>query len=233
MQKKNTYRLVVSTLFLVCILSFLSLPVMAQDTIELSDIEMAGVLEYGPGSDAPLSSPFESGYVWISTVEPIKAKWTIYDPTVHRVTTITHVPTIKQKITTGEHAGKWMFADRSAFTLPAFASKGTWLAKCEYELADGSTLSLPVSAVDSNIMYIGIPCTLSGSMFGNVFLYPWYLAGMKMPAYFWLPLGPAWGIAVFVLILIVWTRSIKGFVLVIRGAVDAGKEAIRSARYTR
>lgn len=228
----KTYKIVVSTLILVYVLSFLSFPAIAQDSVEMTDTEILGAMEFGPGSDVPLGDPFESGYVWISDVEPVKAKWTIYDPGMHQVTVVEHIPSIKQKITSGEHTGKWAYGDRSAFTLPAFASKGTWLAKVEYEMADGTTRS-GGSAEDPNVKYIGIPCTLSGDWFGNFFLYPYYFFGMKMPALFWFPFAFLWVPAVFILILIVWTRSVKGFAMVIRGAVNAGKEAIREARYTK
>ena len=152
---------------------------------------------------------------------------------MHYVTTIEHIPSVKQKLTTGEHAGKWAYADRSAFTIPAFASKGTWIAKCDYIMADGSTDARPISAEDSDIRYQAIPCTLPGDWFGNVFLYPWYLVGIKMPALFWFPLALFWLPAMFILILIVWTRSVGGFATVIRGAIDAGKKAIRQAHRTR
>lgn len=232
--RKNTYKLVVSTLMLVYILSFLSVSAAAvtPEAIEITDAEITGAMEFGAGSDIPLGDPFESGYVWIDVVEPIKAKWTIYDPMFHHITTVEHPPTIKQKITEGEHAGKWAYGDRAAFTLPSFSSKGTWLAKIDYEMADGTSRS-GGSAVDPDIKYIGFPCTSSGDMFGNIFIYPWYLAGMKMPAYFWFPLAFFWLPALFILVLIVWTRSVKGVALVFRGAIDAGKEAIRTARYTR
>ena len=232
--RKNIYRMVVVAILLAYAIPFSFSASAAEVTsMEMTDAEIAAGIEYGPGSDAPLSSPIESQYVWLSVVEPVKARWTVYDPGMHQITTIEHIPTIKQKITTGEHAGKWAFGDRSAFTLPAFAPKGTWIAKCDYVLADGSIVSPPISAEDPNIRYLGIPCTLPGDWFGNVFLYPWYLAGAKMPALFWFPLALFWLPALFILILIVWTRSVKGFVMVIRGAIDAGKEAIRSARYTK
>ena len=228
--KKNTYKILVPTLILVCVLSFLSLPVMAQESVKLTNAEMNAVIEFGPGSDIPLSSPFESGYVWISTVEPVKAKWTIYDPGMHQITVIEHIPAIKQRITTGEHAGKWAFGDSTSFTLPAFASKGAWLAKCDYVMADGSILPLPISAEDSNIKYIAMPCTLPGDWFGNIFLYPQYFFGMKMPALIWMPFAFFWIPALFIIVLIIWTRSVSGFALVIRGAIDAGKDAIRQAQ---
>lgn len=227
--RKNIYRIIVVAVLLAYAipLSF-SVPAAEISSMELTDAEVSAGIEYGPGSDAPLSSPIESGYVWISSVEPIKAKWTIYDPTVHYVTTIEHVPAIKIQITSGEHTGKWGFGDRSSFTLPAFATKGTWLAKCEYIMADQSTFSPGISA-ETDAMYQGIPCTLPGS-WADFFTCPWYFLGWKAPAMFWFPFGPVWGILLFLGVLLVWTRSAKGVAGVLRGAWNAGKEFKRTAK---
>lgn len=221
--RKNTYRIVALAMFLACTISLFPFPVTAEyQSVELTEAELAGAIEFGPGSDVPVRDPFESGYVWISTVEPVKAKWSIYDPSMHLVTTIEHIPTIKQKLTTGEHTGKWAFGDATTFTLPAFASKGNWIARCEYIMADGSTH--PGSGL------LGIPCTLPGDIIGSIFSHPWYFFGMKMPAIFWFPLIIVWAPALFILVCLVFTRSITGFVDVIRGAVDAGKAAAHKAR---
>lgn len=230
--RKNTYKMVATAMFIACAISLISFPVTAAEisSVKLTDAEVSAGIEFGPGSDCPLSSPSEPQYSWISTVEPVKAKWSVYDPGMHLVTTIEHVPSVKFKITTGELAGKWAFGDGTSFTLPAFASKGTWLAKCEYIMADGSTSSPPISAEHPEYLFQGIPCTLPGDMVGNIFSYPWYLAGMKMPAIFWFPLIIFWAPAVFILVCLVFTRSITGFVDVVRGAVHAGREAARKAR---
>lgn len=222
--RKNIYRMVVVAILLAFAIP-LSLSVSAADisSMELTDAEIEAGIEYGPGSDCPLQSPIESRYVWISTVEPVKAKWTVYDPGMHYVTTIEHIPTMKQQITSGEHEGKWAFGDRSSFTLPAFASKGTWLAKCEYVMADGSTMSPPISA-ETDAIYMGIPCTQPGS-WADFFTCPWYFFGWKAPPLIWFPFAFIWIPLLLLGVLLVWTKSISGVVGVFKGAIQAGREA--------
>lgn len=223
--QRNTYKIVAMAMVLAYAISILSFPVDAerQYSIELTGAELSGTIEFGPGSDVPVRDPFESGVVWLSNVEPVKAKWHIYDPGMHLVTTMEHVPSIKQRGSwqVDSRTFTWAFGDTASFTLPAFAAKGTWIAKCEYTMADGSTYS------GSGLL--GIPCTLPGDLIGNIFSYPWYLAGMKMPAIFWFPLIIFWAPALFILVCIVFTKSITGFVGVVRGAVSAGRK-IRRAR---
>lgn len=226
--RKNTYRIVIVAILLAYAIPF-SFSASATETMELTDVEIAAGMKYGPGSDCPLSSPIEAGYGWVSAVEPVKAVWTIYDPNMHYVTTITHIPTFKQKITSGEHVGKWSYGDRSSFTLPAFATKGTWLAKCEYEMADGSRSAPPISAVNPEFIYQGVPCTASGSWL-DFFTCPWYFLGWKAPAYVWFPFAFGWVPLLGLGILLVWTRSSKGVAEILRGAWNAGKEFKRTAK---
>ena len=57
-----------------------------------------------------------------------------------------------------QEGGKWYVADKATFILPAFAPKGTWLASCEFVLADGTSFS-GVSAEHQNILFLGSPCS--------------------------------------------------------------------------
>jgi len=183
-------------------------------------------IKYGPGSEVPLRTPIERNYVWIVSVEPIKVRWTYYDPLMHRVYTEEHPPTLKNKITSGEHAGKWAVADMTAFTIPAFATKGNWYAKPEIILANGQIME-GVSAENPEAIYITFPVTESGTIWDNLFNAPWYAFGIKFPAIFWFPLSLFWIPGVFVVICAIFTHSITGFVDVIKGAIRAGREARR------
>ncbi|MBS3748186.1 MAG: hypothetical protein KGY67_00615 [Candidatus Thermoplasmatota archaeon] len=152
---------------------------------------------FGPGSDVPVRTPVESGYSWVSSVEPVKATWKFYTPNFQLVYTIEKQVSFKQKIQSGEHAGKWAFADDAVFRIPAFAQKGNWLAKPEITLSDGSKIS-GVSADNPNAKYIAIPVTSSGNAINNLFTAPWYGLGFQFPPLFWFPLGILWIPALFV-----------------------------------
>lgn len=227
--RKHLYRIVAVAVLLAYAIPLSFSVSAAVPYMELTDAEEAAGVQFGPGSDCPLKVPIESGYAYIYNVEPVKAKWTIYDPSFHYVTTIEHVPALKQKITSGEHAGKWLVADKTAFTLPAFAEKGTWYARCTFQLADSSESTPPVSAEEPEIEWIGIPCTLPGS-WTDFFTCSWYFFGWKAPAMFWFPFGFIWVPLLILGILLVWTRSAKGVAMILRGAWNAGKEFKRTAK---
>ena len=188
--------------------------------IGLTSSEMA----FGPGSDIPIQSPLETGYVWISSVEPNVCRWKIYDPSFHLIYTFEHPPALKKKITQGDYAGKWAFADSASFTVPAFAKKGNWLAKPEFVLADG-TIVEGVSAENPEARYLALPVTLSGSVIDNIFVAPNYFFGIKFPALFWFPLCLLWIPALIVLVAIIYTRSISGAVDLFKSMVRATREA--------
>jgi hypothetical protein len=152
---------------------------------------------FGPGSDFPLRTPVESSYVWISSVEPVKTVWTIYQPGLQPVYTFEKTVSYKQRITTGEHAGKWAVADEAVFTIPCFATKGDWLAKPVIYLEDGSTIT-GVSAENTQAKYIAFSITSSGDFFTNLFGSPWYFLNMRMPPLFWFPMIILWGPALFI-----------------------------------
>lgn len=152
---------------------------------------------FSPGSEVPVRTPVESGYSWISSVEPVKATWKFYTPNLELVYTIEKPLSFKQRIPSGEYAGKWAFADDAVFTIPAFSQKGNWLAKPEITLTDGSTIS-GVSADNPNAKYIAIPITSSGDGISNFFTAPWYGFGIQFPPLFWFPLSIFWIPALFV-----------------------------------
>lgn len=213
-------KIIIGILLILAIFTFSSLVSATSITsTEVSDAEIANGLKIGAGSDYPLYSPIESNYVWVTSVEPVKVKWTIYDPGLHQVTVIEKKPAIKY-----QEIGKWYVADRSVFTLPAFAQVGTWLATCEFILADGTSFS-GISAENPNVIYLGIPCSDSGGILENIFVYPWYFLGMKMPAYFWIPGFILWVPLVYIGVCMVFSRSIGGFVDMTRATIKAAKEA--------
>lgn len=210
--------LTIGILLILAIFS-LSFSASAIDSVEISDMEIQVESGYGPGSECPLYTPFESGYVWVSDVEPTKAVWTIYTPNYQPVYSISHRPSYKAQ----QSDGSWYFADRSAFTIPAFAAKGNWLAKCVFHMADGSKLTRG-SAVDTNIIYMGYPVTRD-DWFASIFTAPFVWFGLVGPSlvvfpgiFLWIPLG-------WIIFCIIWSRSIGGFVDMTKGAISAGRKA--------
>jgi len=117
--------------------------------------------------------------------------WTIYTPHFQEVTKLEHPPSTKTRV-----EGKWGWADKTAFTIPAFAEKGTWAAGCEVTFTDGTKQTIMFG--DGQYLYVGIPVTSSGDLLTNLFGAPWYLLGMKMPPVFWFPLILLWGPALFI-----------------------------------
>lgn len=151
---------------------------------------------FGPGSEVPLRTPVESEYVWIDAVEPQKATWTFYKPGLRSILTIEKEITYKKQITSGEYAGMWAFADTATFTVPALADVGSWLAKPEITMKDG-TVRQGVSAESPTAIYIAFS-VISGDPFTNLFEAPWYLFNIQMPPLFWFPLILVWGPALFI-----------------------------------
>jgi len=197
MQKKTKWLLLAISLTLFSLFSGTALGAEVIG-VESSEVMLTdSMMQWGPGSQLPLRSPNEPEYVWVSSVEPVKAVWTIYNPGMREITKLEHPVSLKQRIPSGEHAGKWGFADETAFTIPAFAEKGTWYAKYETHMADGSVQS-GVSAENPNYKYISFSVTSSGDVITNLFGAPWYLFGMAMPPVFWFPLILLWGPAIFI-----------------------------------
>ena len=189
------------------------------DSVDIDEIEIQEGMEFGPGSEAPLYSPFESNYVWVSDIEPVKAVWHIYNPFFQLVTKIEHTPSLKSQ----QASGEWHFADRSAFTIPAFASKGTWVAKCVFHMADGTKLTLG-SAENPDIVYMGYPVTRSDD-FASIFTAPWFLSGIEMPPYFFVPGFIIWVPLLYIAFCMIFSRSIGGFVTMTKTALSEGRKA--------
>lgn len=205
----------------------LSFSASAIDSVEISDIWIQEGAGFGPGSECPLYTPFESGYVWVSDVEPVKAVWTIYTPFYQPVYSISHRPSYKVE----QADGTWHFADRSAFTIPAFASKGNWLAKCVFEMADGSKLTRG-SAENPNIIYMAYPVTRDDPL-ASIFTAPWFFFGFGMPPYFFVPGFLLWVPLIYIAFCAIFSRSIGGFVDMTKQALSAGREARRKLKRTK
>ena len=186
---------------------------------DLSETDIQAGLTFGPGSKVPLFCPIYPGAAWTgATSEPKIARWTIYDPYIREVTTFEHVPSYKQQI-----SGKWDFADRTAFTIPAFASKGTWLASVEFEFEDGTKFQ-GYFGDTPNIIYQSIVVTQE-DWFASMFTAPWYFLGFSLPAYFWFPGFIIWVPILYIIICAMLSRSIGGFVDVTRSAASAARKA--------
>jgi len=221
MQKK----IIMGILLIVAIFTFSSL--VSGATVSHTDKKISEIndgSQLGAGSDYPLLSPMESNYVWVTSSEPMKATWTIYDPSVHYVTTISHSLAVKY-----QQGSDWYFADRAVFTFPAFAQKGKWLASCEFELADGTRFS-GVSAENPNSIFLGIQCSDSGDPLSNFFIYPWYLFGHKMPAMFWIPGFFIWIWPVIVLFAMLFNRAFPTIVDSFRSMTDTARKSVRGKK---
>jgi len=193
----------------------LATPIFSSNTFGL---DIHSNMQFGPGSEIPFYDPIVNGEegVWISEIEPLRATWTFYDSHMHKVYEETHPVRFKRENVQGH---PWVFADETTFTIPAFASKGIWYAKCRYEMADGTTWT--------SQGYYGIEVTSSGTIFENLFIAPWYAFNIKFPPIFWFPLILVWAPAIFVLACAIFTHSITGVVDVVKGAVEAGRRAKR------
>lgn len=182
-------------------------------------VTITATVEFGPGSTVPLRDPPEPGSAWLSNTEPMKGIWTIYDPTMHKIYTMEEAVSYKQK---GSFQGgdgsyyTWMWFHQDTFTLPAFAERGNWYAFASYEMANGME-------IDGYAYYM--PVTKGGTILGTIFSYPNYLFGMKFPALFWIPGVFLWLPGAIIIGCAIYARSIKGIIIVFKGARKATREA--------
>jgi len=190
--KKWLFVAIYLTFFFLIAQTALATQITNTDTVQVTDAELLTGSSFGPGSSFPLFAPNNIGYVYVTSKEPMKVAWTIYDPGYVEVTTIEHVPSTKYRDGTD-----WHWADKTAFVIPAFAEKGTWLAGCEVTFVDGSKATV-MFGDNGEYLYIGIPVDDSGDWVKNLFGAPWYLFGMQMPPVFWFPLILLWGPALFI-----------------------------------
>jgi len=160
-----------------------------------------------------------------SNIKPTACVWEYYDPTMHKFYREEKTPAI---IYEGDFDGyKYAFADHNEFIIPAlFLSEryGTWLVRTYYVFEDGSTGG-EGPAVDSsgNSYMIQFP-VVHGSKFDLIFTAPIYLMGHKtIPLFFWLT--PFWAFLIFILIMVIYTRSVVGAVAVIKEAMEATGKA--------
>lgn len=152
---------------------------------ELTELGLTGSeIAFAPGSSIYIYDPIDSSgnrLVWVSNVEPTSATWKIFNPNLQKLGEHTHTPSFKKQgnYEVNGQTFKWAFADQWEFTVPAFASKGNWLLSPSYRMADGTTHS-------GAYTYYAVPVTKDDA-FASIFSAPWYLLGIKMPAYFWFP----------------------------------------------
>lgn len=175
------------------------------ETTRVTDAELLSGSSFGPGSSFPLFAPNNIGYVYVTSKEPVKVTWTIYDPGYSELTKIEHVPSTKYQDGTN-----WRWADKTSFIIPAFAEKGTWLASCEVQFVDGSRATV-MFGDEGEYLYIGIPVDSSGDLATNFFGAPWYFFGIQMPPLFWFPLIILWGPALFIGICFIFPQVAETF----------------------
>lgn len=197
------------------------------DGISCVSVEDAGLmgLGLGPGSEVHFFDPIieeNEEYlqgVWLSNTEPINVEWKFYDPTWHLVYTDSHEPSVKKQGSfTGDDGEtyRWIYADYTTFTLPAFCVMGDWVATATWHLSDGSS--------HKGMYNYGQKVDTPGSFFTSFFSAPVYFLGLKLPAPFWI-LGLIWVPALILVILIIWGRGIEGAVKIINSARAAGRRA--------
>lgn len=210
---------VISVLLLVAIFSTFSI-VSASDisTVKVSEAEITAGSSFGAGSDYPLMTPMDVGYLHVSTREPSKIIWTVYDPGFHEVTKIEHSPSTKF-----QDGGNWLFGDKTMFTLPSFAAKGNWVASCTVVYVDGTSSDISWDGY----IYQGIPCGDSGEILQNLFIYPWYFFGAKIPAYFWFPGVLLWFPIAWYGFSIAFNKFFPDFVDSIRSVTDTARRGTK------
>lgn len=205
-----------------------------RNPIELATVTETGddFMGYAPGSVFTCYCPLiiegnqmEKGY-WYTNNKPVKCVWEFYDPSWHRIK-ITKKPAIIQE---GNFNGyKYAVADMVEFVIPAFAKTGTWYVRCYFVGEDGTIFGEgPAVDTEGNSYYILFK-VIEGSWIDNIFKAPIYIMGVKTWALWWW-LTPIWGFAIFYVICLIITRSAVGFVKVIKGAVEAVREARREWR---
>ena len=213
---------VIGVLLLVAIFSTFSI-VSASDisTVKVSDSEIAAGSSFGAGSSYPLMTPMDTGYVHVSTKEPVKIIWTIYDPSFHEVTKIEHTPSTKY-----QDGGEWLFADKTTFVLPAFAAKGSWAASCKVIFSDDTSQDISWDGY----IYQGIPCGDSGDVLSNIFVYPWYMFGWMIPSMFWFPGVLLWFPLAWYGLAIMFNRFFPDFMESVRSVIGTARKSVGGNR---
>ena len=193
MRKNKWLLLAISlTFFFLLAQTALGVQLTQSDTVQATDAELLTGSGFGPGSSFPLFAPNNIGYVYVTSKEPMRVTWTIFDPGYVEFTKLEHMPSTKY-----QEGTSWHWADKTAFVIPAFAEKGTWLAGCDVTFVDGSKATV-MFGDNGEYLYIGIPVDDSGDWFRNLFGAPWYFLGVPLVPVFWFPLGLLWGPALFI-----------------------------------
>lgn len=192
---------------------------------------------YPPSSTFYCWSPYiidtdgtlQKGY-WLSSVRPKYCVWEYYDPVMHKFCKIKKDVAIVRE---GNFDGaNYAFADHNEFIIPALflpERYGNWLVRTYFIFENGET-GAEGPAVDSNgnSYMIQFP-VVEGSKFDLFFKAPIYIFGYKtIPLFFWLT--PIWALLIFIVIMVIYTKSVVGAVEVIKSAIRATGEAKRKWR---
>jgi len=167
---------------------------------------------------------------WISNSKPKYCVWEYYDPTMHKFyREKKSVAVIHEGNFDG---GRYAFADHNEFIIPALflpERYGNWLVRSYFIFEDGSTGGEGPAVDESGNSYMIQFPVVHGSKFDLFFSAPIYIFGHKtIPLFFWLT--PLWAFLIFILIMIIYTKSVVGAVTVIKEAVRATGEAKRKWR---
>jgi len=195
------------------------------------DYEPAGSEYYTPASVFTFWTPTlynASGFYkvyWKSSAKPVKVVWEFYDPQMHRIAKIKKAPSVIYDA--GD--GTYYFGDQVEFVIPAlFLSNryGNWVTRCYFIFEDGHIGGDGPIIDESGKPYMLLFVVSKGSMIDLIFNAPIYIFGYKtIPLFWWL--SPIWIFLIIILILLIYTRSIKGVVKIFRKAIETTREVKR------
>jgi len=178
---------------------------------------------FGPGADIPLFDPPDPDMMWLFGSPPVSCTWVIQDATFHIIYRETHSIT---PLDSGDPTYPYAAQDKIIFTIPAFASEGSWYAHAEWTLntGDGTIIIQPAAGWTWTVV--------SGGWFENIFIAPLYVLGYKLPALFWCA-AIIWVPLIVMGVLFVYARSAEGIAMVLADARDAGRRAREAWRKKR
>jgi len=202
--------------------------------VTAGDIGIYDAPQYAPGSEkdfyAPIIITTEGAWVknyWLTMDEPVKVHWDIYDPYMHKVWSTDKTPDYKRQgsFQSGGKTFNWICSDSIVFTVPAFPRTGQYAARCYFVDADGNKFGYgPLTLEETGDALMEGFTVTKGTLWDNVVSAPIYILGYKtIPLIWWL--SPLWIFLIIFVILVIFSRSIGGAVLVLKGVRKSVREA--------
>lgn len=202
-----------------------------QHVVTEGDIGFFAAIQYGPGSTLTVYTPTlitDDGWVkgyFFSNTEPKKVHYDFYNPTMRKIYSIERAPSFKQEgsFSLGGTTYRWMYADETEFTVPAFPKSGIWVVRSYFKGPNGERFSYGPIIEDNQPLMLGFP-VVSGTIWDNLLRAPIYVMGFKtVPLIWWM--SPLWLFGIFFVALIAFTRSVGGAVEVLKSARKATRDA--------